>query len=75
MLINGQEFEWFGGMYAVGPHPETGERLRWFYETGNPPRPLSPEENEAHERHVLAVLEAFKPNVDRTDEHKSSDGA
>jgi hypothetical protein len=56
MIVDGKEFEWFGGLYIVGPHPITGAPLSWTYRPGNSPEPLSPEENERYEHLVVEIF-------------------
>lgn len=42
--------------FLIGPNPETGEPNSWLYWPGNPPRPLSAEDNEATEKQIADVL-------------------
>lgn len=56
IVVDGKEYEWFGGDYIVGPHPVTGQPLGWHYRPGSPPQALSTEENERYEKLVADVF-------------------
>ncbi len=47
------------GYFGVGPDPKTGEPNSWGYWPGNPPVPMTPEDNARFERCASSVFNGF----------------
>lgn len=55
------DFVAFGPLLLIGPHPVTRKPDSWLYVPGDPPVPLSPEDNERAEKLAAEIFNDFGP--------------